>query len=252
MAECPSCKAEGYSPGAACAVCGVRSLPELELDIPAPRSRASAKTKAAPRVEPISLDLKLDLPDLPDGPLPGQNAEAGRKEDEGLEARTLADYGPTPTSWLGAPKYAYRVWKRQRELRAALVARREEAALAQEAATDALVACGERARKSASKEPAYGTLLQELKAREDILRSRDQSLAKEQEAHAERVAAIDGRIARLEEELSEVTADEHVIVEELAQADAARKRSEAKAKRAEIEIRTLRAAAAKSSQGAAS
>src|SRR5258708_3407918 len=44
------------------------------------------------------------------------------------DARVLADYGAPPSSWAAAPFYAWRVLRRQRDLKTALAARRTEAA----------------------------------------------------------------------------------------------------------------------------
>src|SRR5437660_46099 len=80
---------------------------------------------------------------------------------------------------------------------------------------DALVALGERASEKASGAPEYTRALGELKASEDLVRSRDHSLAKEQDAHAERIASIDGRISRLESELASALEEERRAAEEL-------------------------------------
>jgi chromosome segregation ATPase len=96
---------------------------------------------------------------------------------------------------------------------------------------------GERARPAAGTDPKYATLLGQLKAAEDLVRSRDQALAREQDAHAERIRAIDAKIAGLEGDLAKTLAQARSTAEELAGAQANLQRAEAKLKRAEIEIR---------------
>jgi hypothetical protein len=170
--------------------------------------------------------------------------------EEELAARTLADYGTVPRSWIMTPFYAYRVLRRQRELERALVGRKEEAALAVTAAEDALVACGERARARVKEHAEYKRSLTELTAAEELLRSRDTALAKEQDAHAERIKSIDVRISKLEEELADAKSQERQAAGALADAEAALKRAEAKMKRAEIELRNANAAQRAAEKGA--
>jgi hypothetical protein len=164
------------------------------------------------------------------------------ESDEEIAARTLAGYGDPPTNALTAPFYAYRVFKRQKELKSALAGRREEATLAANRAEDAMVALGERVRPLAAGDPQSGRTLDELKRAEELMRSRDHSLAREQDAHAERLRSIDLRIAGVEAELVAVQAAERKVAGDLADAQSALQRAEARHKRAEIELRNQAAA----------
>jgi hypothetical protein len=158
-----------------------------------------------------------------------------------FEARALADYGPAPAQWWKAPAYAYRVKKRQPELRRALVLRKEEATRAEASAEDALMAFAEVVRPLAEKNARHAQALGEVAQAEQLFRARDTALAGEMDAHKQRQAQLDVGIADLEAQLTAVLAEEKVITGELAEADALLKRAETKAKRADIEIRNTMA-----------
>jgi hypothetical protein len=158
--------------------------------------------------------------------------------DVGSDARLLADYGEAPRHWFQAPLYAWRVLKRRAELRGALVKRREEATRTTAEADDAFVAFAERARPSVEQHPAYAAALRELRRAEEILRSRDKVLASEQDSQNARLAQVDARLGKLEEELAHARADERTVAAEVSAAQAALARQEAKLKKAESELRT--------------
>jgi chromosome segregation ATPase len=157
--------------------------------------------------------------------------------DLAFDARLLADYGNPPQSSVLAPLYAWRVLRRRRELARALVGRREEVARTANEAEDALVAFAERVRPAAEKQPPYASAIEELRRAEDLLRSRDRVLASEQDAQNARIAQVDARLSKFEEELAQAQADERAAAGELAATQAALAREEAKLKRAEVELR---------------
>jgi hypothetical protein len=162
---------------------------------------------------------------------------AGGAEDDAADARALAEYGAVPSNWLLAPIYAWRVLQRQRDLKLALAARKEEAARADETAQAALVALAQRARPIAQKQSAYAVALEEIERAEDAVRSRDKVLAAEQDAQAARLAAMDGRIAKLEAEAAQAQADERALAAEAAAAERDASGEESRLKRAEAELR---------------
>jgi hypothetical protein len=157
--------------------------------------------------------------------------------DLAFDARLLAEYGDPPSHWVMSPLYAWRVMKRQRELKQVLVGRREEAARTLTELEDALVAFAERVRPTAERQGPYAPMLDEVKRAEEALRSRDRVLAADQDAQTGRLASVDAQLSKLEGELAKAQADERAILTEIASAQGALSRAEAKVKRAETELR---------------
>jgi hypothetical protein len=170
-------------------------------------------------------------------PRPGQPLAA--PSDLETDALVLADYGEAPSSWIFAPMYAWRVLKRQRELKAGLAVRKGEADHAQSALEDALVALAERARPIAEKTQVYLQALESLTRAEDMLRSRDRVLAAEQDAQKSRLQQVDARIGKAEGDLAAATAKERGVAGELASAQGSLARAEAKLKKAEGELKSV-------------
>ena len=282
MASCGTCGAEGLASGQACPRCGSMPAPDLELGA---RPRPAAKP-AKPKVqqEELSLELAVDPRELvaqrsaePMPPAPaayataqvvrgGQSAPLARppapqaiaprpghpvqaQSDLETDALVLADYGDAPGTWVFAPMYAWRVIKRQRELKAALAVRKQEAEHAQTALEDALVALAERARPMAEKTQTYLMALEELSRAEDMLRSRDRVLAAEQDAQKSRLQQVDARVGKAEGDLAAAQANERGVASELASAQGALARAEAKLKKAEGELKAVQQAMEKQRAG---
>jgi hypothetical protein len=170
-----------------------------------------------------------------------QQPPAAKPAVDPVEARVLADYGPRPEAFWHTPLYAYRVMSRRAALRRELAARKEEAERTAKRVEDALVAFGERARSLAK---GGVPALERVKQAEDLLRSRDGALATAMDAQKGTLAEIDARLGAAEVELGRAR-------EELAKLEAARdsadedfKRTDAKLKRIDIEIRNGNAARA--------
>jgi hypothetical protein len=157
--------------------------------------------------------------------------------DVSTDARILAAFGETPRSLFLTPTYAWRVLRRQRELKTALAGREAEAEHAAAEVEDALVAVTERLRPAAEKVPAYAHALEDLSRAEDMLRSRDNVLAAEQDAQRARIGQVEARIAKMEEDLIQAQTNERLAAQELAGTQSALAREEAKLKRAEIELK---------------
>jgi hypothetical protein len=262
MAACSSCGAALPAADAQCPRCGAKAVPELELQAPV-RSSGKPPPKKRPPQQEISLELAVDprtlvqerstsgqppavhVQAVPSGVIvrgaasmaPPKVAPPPAVGDLAFDAGLLADYGDAPTSLLRTPFYAWRVLRRQRELKGALATRREEAERAENDRLDALVAFAERVRATAEKHPTYAVALEELRRGEDLLRSRDRVLAAEQDAQTARLSAVDGRLSKLEVELAQSREQEAATANELATAQGALSREEAKLKRAEIELR---------------
>lgn len=279
MASCAVCGAEGIAQGSACPRCGTMPAPELELDVPAapaPKARApQKKTEPLPAIElEVNPRVLMQQQSAAQGPLPafppafpgsgghaaasaqvmraghaGRPVQSADPTDLSADAHTLADYGEPPESWFLAPSYAWRVLKRQRELKAALVGRQAEASHAVVAVEEALVGFAERVRPTAEKVSAYAVALEDLSRAEDVLRSRDNVLAAEQDAQKARLAQVDARLAATENELVESQTNERLVAQDLASTQAGLAREEAKLKRAESE---LKSATARTSSGGAS
>jgi len=157
--------------------------------------------------------------------------------DLAFDARLLAEYGDPPGHWMMSPLYAWRVIKRQRELRLVLLGRREEAARTLTELEDALVAFAERARPTAERQSAYAPLLDEVKRAEEALRSRDRVLAADQDAQSGRLASVDAQLTKLEADLAKAQAEERALLTEIASAQGALSRAEGKVRRADTELR---------------
>jgi hypothetical protein len=262
--------------GVPCSKCGRSSQAalELELDVPAPPPQKVKPVSAKKGDDELKIELAVDPEDLrppahvssgsfpaprisgAPGPSvalatvstrPMANAPSNRpsaiptplENDEELAARTLANYGVPPQGALLTPLYAYKVYKRRKELAEALRGRREESSLAALKLEDALVALGERARASAAGDPNAKTTLEGLARAEKLLRSRDQSLAREHDQHQERIASIDQRLAGVENELGQAQAGERAVSAELSDAQTQLQRAEARLKQAETEIKAI-------------
>jgi hypothetical protein len=184
----------------------------LQVSPAAPMVPASGHGKRSTSLAPPAVDLETD-------------------------ARVLADYGEAPGSPLLSPLYAFRVFKRQRELKAALAVRAAEAEHARTTLEDALVALAERVRPVAEKNSAYRAALDDLTRVEEQLRSRDKVLAAEQDAQRARLAQVDARIAKAESELSQAQGHERAVATELSGVQGGLAREEAKIKQAETELR---------------
>jgi hypothetical protein len=268
MASCGTCGAEGLQEGQPCPRCGSMPAPELALDVK-PRAPAAKPARRREVIEEMPLELAIDPRALVQeraaegssghaphtSPSPGhaappasgpQPAAPAAKRPPSMapgpmelhaDAAALADYGEAPGSWVTSPLYAWRVLRRQRELKAALAVRRAEAEHAQTAVEDALVAFAERVRGATEKHKDYAALHEELTRAEDVLRSRDKVLAAEQDAQRARLAQVDGRVAKAEAELAQAQGQERAVATELAGVQGALAREEAKLKRAELELR---------------
>ena len=264
MSVCPSCGVERSATNDACPKCGVYPTPDLALPPRVPRPAKPAKTGRS-REEQAPLELAVDprmlvaerstevlaqvQAALPNGVILDDRTHSGGAiaangqltvSDLACDAGLLADYGGTPTSWVKSPLYAWRVMRRRRELRLALLGRRGEALRAANEVEDALVVLAERARAVADKQPTYALALEELRSVEDVLRSRDRVLAAEQDAQNSRLMQVDSRLAKLEEEQAHMQAEERRVEGEIAEARGALGREEAKLKRAEAELLVAR------------
>jgi hypothetical protein len=225
-------------------------MPALELDLPVRQVKKPAPPKKKVEEE-LPLELAIDPrtliqpiePERAIAPSAGTALVARGAEqvaavhDLAFDARLLAEYGDPPRHWIASPLYAWRVIKRQRELRQVLIGRRDEASRTQTELDDALVAFAERARPTAERQGPYAPMLEDVQRAEEALRSRDRVLAADQDAQSGRLASVDAQLSKREVELAKAEADERAILAEIAAVEGALSRAEAKVKRAETELR---------------
>ncbi len=238
-------------------------MPELDLDVP--RKRSAPKARASPEAEE-PLELAVDPRALvlersesasksvrpivyaSTSPVPSSPETASAASlihpsavvagvDLVFDARLLAEYGESPRHWALSPLYAYRVFKRRRELKASLGGRREEEKRTVDETENALVLFADRVRAGAEGTATYAAAIAELRRAEEALRSRDQVLASEQDAQRSRLVQADARLASLEAELVQAQRDERAVAAQVTEAHEALSREESKLKRAEIELR---------------
>jgi hypothetical protein len=214
-----------------------RELVQQRSAEPTPPAPAAYATATVPRAAHSGAPLAPQTTPRSLAHRPGHSVAP--PSDVETDALVLADYGEAPRSWIFAPMYAWRVLKRQRELKAALAVRKGEADHAQTALEDALVAVAERARPVAEKTQAYMQALEALSRAEDMLRSRDRVLAAEQDAQKARLQQVDARIGKAEGDLAAAQAKERGVAGELASAQGSLARAEAKQKKAEGELKSL-------------
>ncbi len=246
MGSCASCGTEGVGPGQACPRCGALQHSGLELDVRA-RPAAKAPPPRKPAAEALPLELAVDPQSLVAERAaeahvqPAASARVQEPEmDLAADARVLAEYGDSPKSWVAAPLYAWRVMRRQRELKTAHAARQVEAERAAVVLEDALVAFAESVRPAAEKQATYAAAIEDLARAEDVLRSRDKVLAAEQDAQKARLAQVDARLTTLEAELAKAQIEERLAAEQLSSTQGSLAREEAKLKRAESELQAAR------------
>jgi len=249
MASCSHCGAARPATAAPCPACGAvpSQAPELELSVPRRPGAAPPRARREPKGgQEVSIDLAFD----PRASFSSQPSEGRRSivrtvaptesvtpADAFAEARLLADYGDPPKHWLLSPFYAWRVMRRHRELKHALVLRSAEASRAAAEVEDALVVLAERIRSTAEQQPTYAEALEELRQAEQVLSSRDRVLAAENEAETARLASVDARLTKLESELAQAHAAERTVAAELVASQEALARTEVYLKRTDSELR---------------
>jgi hypothetical protein len=209
--------------------------PSLELDVQGgglpPRISSPSLPIARPAAPPPPISHRSLAAD---GVAPARSTHT-----DPFEAKALADYGPPPDAFWRAPFYAYRVVTRRAELRRAHARTKEEADHILKRVEDALVALGERARSLAKDGATTLTesMLERVRAAEDLLRNRDGALAGARDGHEASLREIDARLATGEAELGQATEAEGRAKAAHDAAEAAAQRADAKLKRVDIELR---------------
>jgi len=160
---------------------------------------------------------------------------ASARSEEVLRAAALrtAAYGPAPSEWWVAPFYAYRVKRRQVDLRRKLAARTAAHAEAEVATDRARATFGERAWPLISRSERYVELARAVTAAEATLHERDGTLAAETEELGRKTASIDD----YRSQLAAAAADAAALAKVHADADASERRAAARLQRTMIELR---------------
>jgi len=244
MLVCPACGGERPRQDMPCSSCGGApmsggrlagtseassfegiTVPDLDL----PRGgRPNARLPIRAGEPEMSIELAVDAMAL----VRERSSATASVGDLVFDARLLADYGEPHRNWLLWPLYSWRVFWRRRELRRALLVRREEARRTAQEVDDALVAIAEQTRPIVQGEKAFETAIENLRQAEGLLRSRDQVFAAEQDAQNARLAQVDARLRALDADLANAQAEERGIAAELGAAQATVAREEAAHKRA--------------------
>ncbi len=208
--------------------------PAIELDVSngaslPPRASSPQMNAASIPAAPVSAPRSLAPTSQPSAPaLPPSKPPV-----DPFDARAYADYGAPPDAFWRAPLYAYRVATRRGQLVRDLAAKRAENELTTKRVEDALVAFGERARALAK----GGAALDRVNEAEALLKARDGALATTTDAHHTALGEIDAKVAAASAELAHLQNEEARVQAERDAAEDDQKRTDAKIKRIDIEIR---------------
>lgn len=175
----------------------------------------------------------------------GMDWPSGRAPDaemlslDPMELALVADYGAAPHSAHLTPAYAYRVFTRQRELKAQLVsfcAARDRAELEREAL---LAELARAVRPIAEAMPAFRRLFTPLFALEEVASQRGQALSSVNAELSAKSAAFDTELQQIAQQLAVQQALEQAALRAHAERDQLAQRARAKLKRVQIEIRAV-------------
>jgi hypothetical protein len=179
-------------------------------------------------------------PERPEIPWPtGNSPEYHTILIDPLDAQVHANYGKPPSLPLRAPEYAFKVFKRRRELRKELAETKLRAAAADMRRTDRLAELtqGCRTLDGTDRFKHFFVAFEQL---EQVARERQQALVGDNQQYAAETGKVDqviiehqGRVAAIEAELTKHS-------QKLNEAQALLMRTEAQYKRLLIEIRSLK------------
>jgi len=238
---------------------GSFEIPDLELEAPAPRPATPSAKPASFAFDDFeletaqsSLGIAMDADALPvsgqrlrslaaSAPWPSAvTPDPSEIQLEREEIERTADYGDPSVSWLLAPAYTFRVFKRRRALRQARERTRSEL-LACEARRDATLAELVRALKPEleRREQFHGGL-RELARAEQAAGEQERQLAQASAQAQHKLGEIGAKIAALKSEIEVQQGELQSRQRQHDDCTANLKRAEARARRVQIEIRGLR------------
>lgn len=160
-----------------------------------------------------------------------------------VEVRLLAGHGPPPSAWYLAPRYAWRVKLRQRELQRRVVELAKELAGAESARDQALASLAGELRSAAESDERYADLFEPVRRIEAVVGQQSAALATVAANRAAELARLDEERAPIEAKLVE---RRHVAATQAAAVAAAEHdhaRADARLKRVHIEMRSIKEAA---------
>lgn len=162
-------------------------------------------------------------------------------EIDPFEVRALADYGPDPKGIVAAVPYAFRVLRRQRELKRALEDVRRTLRDAEAKRDERLIELGTLLKPILLGNPAYASIASSLGTAEKLVSEREQALAETNSAFRDKARAIDEQISALDPSLAAARAAIEEKQRAFDDADRLRQKHEARRKRVEIDVRGAQA-----------
>lgn len=172
-------------------------------------------------------------------PLPGGRRPTAHEQSpiDALELARLAGYDEPPKSAHLTPLYAYRVFKRQREIKRVLVGLVAERRRAEAQRDHALADLGSAVRPDAERSEPFQRLVAPLIELERVQSQHGQAMSMVNAELAARASAIDDELLSIAEQLGAERARERDTQQRYDERQVCAHRAEAKLKRAQIEIR---------------
>jgi hypothetical protein len=158
---------------------------------------------------------------------------------DALELRLLANYGEPPKNAYSTPAYAFRVFARQRELKATLGQLEAERARADAERESVLAELARTVRPDTVRSEPFQRLVAPLVELEQVASARGHALTSVNAELAAQAKALDTELATINEQLVGEQARERDARRRYDDCEAAAKRAEAKLKRVHIEIRAV-------------
>lgn len=169
------------------------------------------------------------------GPSPAPSGPSNQDD----KASEIGGYGPAPDSALGAPAYALRVLKRQKELKELITELNDRLAKAEAERDGAEATLGQ----SALDYSLLPNLDEELKAKvteaEKAITAAKRRSTKETERYQRSIERVDTELSSVRAELDPLVDREEALGDEIAEAETRHRRETAALQRAQIELRNL-------------
>ncbi len=204
----------------------------LDLDLGSPEADYEPHAPVAPEPEKPKPREAITRP----GPAAGEGIEI-----DPFEVRALADYGPDPKGIVAAVPYAFRVLRRQRDLKRALEGVRRNLRDAEAKRDERLIELGTLLKPIILGNAEYASIASSLGSAEKLVSEREQALAETNSAFRDKAKAIDEQIVQLDPTLAAARATIDEKQRAFEDADRLRQKHEARRKRVEIDVRGAQA-----------